>query len=205
MENQFTPTKANLIRAKENLKFSTSGYALLDKKRTVLVREAMELMSRAEDLQERVQSAFVNAYHALEVANITLGVNKVQDVAVAIAKDENFDILHRSVMGLELPEIVYKRSPKKAPVYGFYRTNAALDKAVSQMEDLRYLIYELAEIENALYVLSLEIKKTTKRANALDKIQIPRYREAVKSITEVLEEKEREDFFRLKRVKQIRS
>ena len=201
METQFTPTKSNLIKAKENLKFSVSGYALLDKKRTVLIREAMELMDRAAEIQKRVQSEFVEAYETLRIANVTLGVNKVQDVALSISKDEDMDILHRSVMGVELPEVVYKRNHKTEPSYGFYRTNVALDKAVQKMADLRYLIYELAEIENAMYMLSLEIKKTTKRANALDKIQIPRYKEAVKYITEVLEEKEREDFFRLKKVK----
>lgn len=201
MENQFTPTKANLIKAKENLSFSKNGYALLDKKRTVLIREAMELMDRASEMQKKVRKEFVDAYEALEIANITLGVNTVSDVAVSISKDENFDILHRSVMGLELPEVVYKRDTKLEPSYGFYRTNVALDKAVKEMAELRYLIYELAELENAMYMLSLEIKKTAKRANALDKIQIPRYKEAVKYITDVLEEKEREDFFRLKKVK----
>lgn len=73
------------------------------------------------------------------------------------------------------------------------------------MEEIRYLVYELAELENAMYMLSLEIKKTAKRANALDKIQIPRYQAAVKYITEVLEEKEREDFFRLKKIKSKKS
>lgn len=67
--------------------------------------------------------------------------------------------------------------------------------------EIKYLIYELAEIENAVYKIAMEIKKTGKRANALDKIQIPRYEEAVKYIQDVLEEKEREDFFRLKKVK----
>ena len=201
MENQFTPTKSNLIKAKENLKFSINGYALLDKKRTVLIREAMTLMDRATEIQKRVQHEFIDAYDTLRIANVTLGVNKVQDVAVSISKDEDMDILHRSVMGLELPEVMCQRSQSSEPSYGFYRTNAALDKAVKKMAELRYLIYELAEIENAMYMLSLEIKKTAKRANALDKIQIPRYQEAVKYITEVLEEKEREDFFRLKKVK----
>ena len=201
MENQFTPTKANLIKAKENLDFSINGYALLDKKRTVLIREAMDLMDRAERMQKRVRKEFEEAYAALEIANITLGVNKVADVSLAINNDEEFDILHRSVMGLELPEVMYQRDQKTEPSYGFYRTNVALDKAVQKMEEIRYLVYELAELENAMYMLSLEIKKTAKRANALDKIQIPRYKEAVKYISDVLEEKEREDFFRLKKVK----
>ncbi|MDO4793342.1 MAG: V-type ATP synthase subunit D, partial [Filifactor alocis] len=80
-------------------------------------------------------------------------------------------------------------------------TNEKVDIAVMKFKDLRYLIYELAEIENAVFKISMEIKKTAKRANALQKIQIPKYEEAVKYIQEVIEEKEREDFFRLKKIK----
>ncbi|MDU5083548.1 MAG: V-type ATP synthase subunit D, partial [Bacillota bacterium] len=85
--------------------------------------------------------------------------------------------------------------------YGFFRTNPAFDKAVLNFSDIRKLIYDLAEIENSVYKLAMEIKKTQKRANALDKIQIPKYTTTIKYIEEVLEEKEREDFFRLKKVK----
>lgn len=76
-----------------------------------------------------------------------------------------------------------------------------MDIAAKKFLEIKYLIYELAEIENAVYKIAMEIKKTGKRANALDKIQIPLYEEAVKYIQDVLEEKEREDFFRLKKVK----
>ena len=76
-----------------------------------------------------------------------------------------------------------------------------VDQTVMKFKNLRYLIYELAEVENAVFKIAMEIKKTAKRANALEKIQIPRYEEAVKYIQEVIEEKEREDFFRLKKIK----
>ena len=201
MQNQFTPTKANLIKARESLAFSKSGYALLDKKRTVLIREAMTLVERANEIQKKVKEEFEDAYSTLEIANITLGVNNVSDVAMSIPKQEEFQILYRSVMGVEIPMVVYERDENKNPNYSFFRTNSALDNAVKTLENLKYLVYELAEIENAVYMISLEIKKTVKRANALEKIQIPRYEEAVKYISEVLEEKEREDFFRLKKVK----
>ena len=201
MQNQFTPTKANLIKARENLAFSKSGYALLDKKRTVLIREAMTLVERANEIQKKVKEEFEDAYSTREIANITLGVNNVSDVAMSIPKQEEFQILYRSVMGVEIPMVVYERDENKNPNYSFFRTNSALDNAVKTLENLKYLVYELAEIENAVYMISLEIKKTVKRANALEKIQIPRYEEAVKYISEVLEEKEREDFFRLKKVK----
>ena len=201
MQNQFTPTKANLIKARESLAFSKSGYALLDKKRTVLIREAMTLVERANEIQKKLKEEFEDAYSTLEIANITLGVNNVSDVAMSIPKQEEFQILYRSVMGVEIPMVVYERDENKNPNYSFFRTNSALDNAVKTLENLKYLVYELAEIENAVYMISLEIKKTVKRANALEKIQIPRYEEAVKYISEVLEEKEREDFFRLKKVK----
>lgn len=201
MENQFTPTKANLIKAKENLAFSKVGYSLLDKKRNVLIREAMDLVDRANEIQMKVKEQFDEAYRTLQVANITLGVNNVSDVSLSIPKNEDIEILHRSVMGVEIPMVIYKRDENKNPNYSFFRTNAALDNAVKTLEELKYLVYELAEIENAVFKISLEIKKTVKRANALEKIQIPRYEDAVKYISDVLEEKEREDFFRLKKVK----
>jgi V/A-type H+-transporting ATPase subunit D len=66
---------------------------------------------------------------------------------------------------------------------------------------VNYLIYELAEVEDSVYKLALEVKRTQKRTNALKNIQIPKYKAIVKMISEMLEEKEREDFFRLKVLK----
>ena len=174
MQNQFTPTKANLIKARENLAFSKSGYALLDKKRTVLIREAMTLVERANEIQKKVKEEFEDAYSTLEIANITLGVNNVSDVAMSIPKQEEFQILYRSVMGVEIPMVVYERDENKNPNYSFFRTNSALDNAVKTLEDLKYLVYELAEIENAVYMISLEIKKTV---NAQMRLKRFRYRD----------------------------
>jgi len=70
-----------------------------------------------------------------------------------------------------------------------------------KFNELKYMIYELAEVETSVYKLAEEIKKTKKRANALEKIRIPKYEERIKEIEEILEEKEREDFFRLKMIK----
>lgn len=200
MAQDFTPTKANLIKAKESLIFSRKGFSLLDKKRTVLIREAMNLVEQANQIQHKVQQEFQEGYRALQVVNMTIGIHNVEEIALSIGGDEDFDILYRSVMGLEVPMVKYNIH-EQHPSYSFYRTNPAMDIAVMKFRQIKYLIYELAEIENAVYKIAMEIKKTAKRANALDKIQIPRYVDAVKYIQEVLEEKEREDFFRLKKVK----
>lgn len=198
--NNLAPTKANLIKSKSMLNFSVKGYELLDKKRNVLIREMMGLVSRATEVQTKIQETFDTAYDALRFANITLGVENVEEIAISILNTEDYNILSRSVMGVEIP-IVKRAKEEKALNYGLFRTNAALDEAVEKFNEIRRLIYELSEIETSVYKLAMEIKKTQKRANALEKIQIPKYKAEVKRITEVLEEKEREDFFRLKKVK----
>lgn len=195
-----TPTKANLIKAKSLLDFSEKGYDLLDKKRSVLVREMMGLIDRVKDVQIRITDTFEQAYRALEVVNVTMGVNNVEEVSVSIPKVEEYEILLKSIMGVEIPTVKFEEKDLQ-PYYGFFRTNPAMDIAVTKFREVKYLIYELSEIENSVYKLAMEIKKTQKRANALEKIQIPKYNKQVKFISEALEEKEREDFFRLKKVK----
>lgn len=200
MNSQLAPTKANLIKSKNMLTFSKKGYDLLDKKRNVLIREMMSLVSSAKEIQEKIQENFDSAFEALKFANITLGFNAVEELAISVPDTEDFQLLYHSVMGVEIPEVRYEENPLTV-TYGFYRTNAALDEAMEKFRLVRFLTYELAEIENAVYKLAMEIKKTQKRANALEKIQIPKYRQIVKNIEETLEEKEREDFFRLKKIK----
>ncbi len=194
------PTKSNLIKAKNSLEFSKKGFELLDKKRTVLIKEMMSLIDKAKEVQERVSTTFKEAYKALEFVNITLGVNNVDEISLSIEKEEEFEILLKSIMGVEIPKVIYEKE-KLEPQYGFFRTNPVLDTAIAKFTEVKHLIYELAEIENSVFKLAVEIEKTQKRANALEKIQIPKYTSEIKFIQEVLEEKEREDFFRLKRVK----
>lgn len=199
MEN-IAPTKANLMSAKGSLEFSQKGFELLDKKRNVLIREMMSYMDRARELQERINTTFTEAYEALMKANITLGISNVDEIAMSIPEAQDFDVLFRSVMGVEVPTISYERKEIE-PKYGFYRSNTALDLAYQKFNDVKYLIFELGEVENAVYKLAMEVKKTQKRANALENIQIPKFKEIVKNISDVLDEKDREDFFRLKIVK----
>lgn len=196
----FAPTKSTLMAAKSSLEFSEKGYELLDKKRNVLIREMMSYVSKARELQNEVNVTFSKAYKVLESANINSGITNVEDIAMTVEEAMDYDILFKSVMGVEVPKIIFERKEME-PKYGFYRTSAAIDDAMKEFNKVKYLTYELAEVENAVYRLAMEVKKTQKRANALKNIQIPKFEEIVKFVTEVLEEKEREDFFRLKVVK----
>lgn len=200
MQENIAPTKANLMTAQVALDFSKKGYELLDKKRNVLIREMMSFMDRAKVIQQKMQEIFKEAYEALIMANITIGINEVNEVAESIPQATEFTILTQSVMGVEIPQIKYEKR-ELVPYYSFYHTNTALDVALKEFHQVKYLVYELAEIEDSVYKLATEIKRTQKRTNALKNIQIPKYEALVKMISEMLEEKEREDFFRLKVLK----
>ncbi len=200
MQENIAATKANLINAQSSLDFSRKGYELLDKKRNVLIRNLMEFMYRAKNIQQEMREIFKDAYQALTVANISLGINEVNEVAKSIPQTTEFNILGHSVMGVEIPQVKYEKHNIE-PYYSFYHTNTALDVALQKFQQVKYLLYELAEIEDSVYKLAIEIKRTQKRTNALKNIQIPKYENMVKYISEVLEEKEREDFFRLKVLK----
>ncbi len=201
MQENIASTKANLIAAQTALEFSKKGFELLDKKRNVLIKNLISFTERAKEIQQKMRIIFKEAYEALIVANITLGINEVYEVARSIPlTTTKFDILTYSIMGVEIPKIKYEQH-EIVPCYSFYHTNTALDMALQKFQQVKYLLYDLAEIEDSIYRLTIEIKRTQKRTNALKNVQIPKYEALVKFISEDLEEKEREDFFRLKVLK----
>lgn len=194
------PTKGNLIIAKNTLALSKTGYGLLDKKRNILIREMMNLIDAAKALQSKIESTFTNAYSALEQANIDIGIETVEKIGYAMNVEDSLEIKFRSVMGVEIPIVMLDEQPIK-PDYGMKNTGSALDEAVVSFVKVKYLTRQLAQIETSVYRLADSIKKTQKRANALKNIMIPRYEEETKNIQNALDEKEREEFSRLKVIK----
>lgn len=200
METGFFPTKGNLINVKKTLTLSKQGYELLDKKRNILIREMMTLIENAKNIQSVIHITFSQAYQALQNANILIGISEVEQLGYAVPEEKSINMHFRSVMGVEIP-IVNMDKKSAEPTYGFLRTNTALDIAYINFEKVKRLSADLAEIENAIYRLATNIKRTQKRANALKNIVIPKYDKAVSNIQNALEEKEREEFTRLKLIK----
>ena len=192
------PTKGNLMSAKRSRALASTGYELLDRKRNILIREMMGLMDTAKAVQDQIDVVFTEAYAALQKANISLGI--CDRIAESVAVDESLTIQYRSVMGVELPHIP-DRSPPPRPEYGFASTSSALDDAYIKFHRVKELTRQLAEVETSIYRLAESIRKTQKRANALQNIVIPNFDRTVRFISDALEEKEREEFVRLKVIK----
>ena len=204
MDPNTFPTKGNLILAKNSLELSRQGYELMDKKRNILIRELMDLIAEATDIQDEIDVTFTNAYRALQKANIQMGIHEVEQISLGVPVEDSIRIKRRSVMGTEIPKVEYE-PVKQKPAYSFYRTKMSLDEAFRQFTRVKELTVRLAEVENSAYRLAYNIKKTQKRANALSNITIPKYTALVKEIQEYLEEKEREEFTRLKVIKRAKA
>lgn len=200
MDPNTFPTKGNLILAKNSLALSRQGYELMDKKRNILIRELMGLIEEAEDIQEEIDATFAAAYRALQRVNIQMGIHAVEEIAKTVPVERSIRIKRRSVMGTEIPKVEYEKGERKPP-YSLYNTRMSLDEACAEFEKVKELTIRLAGVENSAYRLAYNIKKTQKRANALSHITIPKYEGLVKEIQEYLEEKEREEFTRLKVIK----
>ncbi len=202
MSNQVAPTKGNLISSKKSLNLAKVGFELLDRKRNILIREMMALISRAEKIQESIDSTYSKAYLALQKANITLGI--CNELSESVPIEDSLDLSYKSIMGVEIPIVSSNVKDADHIPFGLYGTNSDLDNAYNCFVEVKKLTIELAEVETSVYLLANAIKKTQKRANALKNVMIPKFEKSVKVITEALEEKEREEFSRLKVIKKNR-
>ena len=197
---QSAPTKGNLNAAKRSRALADNGYELMDRKRNILIREIMDLIDEAESLQQRIDSTFSEAYASMRLAEISMG-GSAESGANVVPIDDSFSIRFRSVMGVELPVVSAEPEEPSGPPYGLAFTSSDLDDAYFKFAEVKELIRELAETENCIYRLAYAIKKAQKRANALQNLVIPGLDSEIARISDALEEKEREEFVRLKVVK----
>lgn len=198
MSRKVIPTKGNLMRLNARMKLATKGYELMDRKRNILVREMMSILNEVKELRKTITTKFKTAYKALQDANITLGI--VSDISKSIPVNDGLSIKYRSVMGVEIPKVTHEAEHIRL-TYGFSATNTKFDYAYKTLLELRTMIVTLAEIDNATYRLANAIRKTRKRANALNQIVLPQLTSNIKFIKDTLEEKEREAFSRQKMIK----
>ena len=144
MDPNTFPTKGNLILAKNSLALSRQGFELMDKKRNILIREMMELIDQAKDIQAQIDETFRTAYAALQNANMELGIAFVQQVSYTVPVEDSVRIKTRSVMGTEIPLVEYDKQLTNTPTYAYYSTRVSLDQAKAAFEKVKELSIQLA-------------------------------------------------------------
>ncbi len=197
---KLSPTRSNLRTMRERLALAREGHQLLNKKRDVLIMEILRLITDAERIQREVDKEFVRAYQVMQEARAVMGTERVRRLALSRPQEVDVEITPRSIMGVVVPSVRYT-VPERRMTYGFGDTSVLLDQVQQQWSIVLSRMGQLAEKVTTVWRLALELRRTQRRVNALEHIFIPSYEETVDYIREMLEEKDREDLFRLKRAK----
>lgn len=198
------PTRSELLEVKRRIKLSQAGYKILKMKRDGLILEFFKILEEAKEIRQKVNADYGVAMKRIATAKAVDGVIAVKSAAFALKVHPEIQLRSKNVMGLVVPEIeatsIRAEADKRG--YGVIGTSVYIDEAAKAFEDLTETIVEAAEIETTMKRLLDEIEKTKRRVNALEYKVIPELKEAQAFISLRLEEMERENIFRLKRIKQ---
>ena len=202
MAQDIKPTRSELLKLKKQIKLAKSGYSLLKKKRDGLILEFFEVLKKAKSLREELANEYKIALEKINIARTLEGDLKVKSMAMAINAIPDVKLATKNIMGVKVPKIESSEI-KKAFMergYGIYNSSA-IDEAASAYEKVVEKIILAAEVETSMRKLLNEIEKTKRRVNALEFVVIPSLDKTKAFIQLRLEEIERENIFRMKRIK----
>ncbi|AFK21937.1 V-type ATP synthase subunit D [Pyrococcus sp. ST04] len=199
------PTRMELLKLKRRVKLAERGHKLLKEKQDALIMEFFTIYDEALNLRRELIQKINEAFEALRRAQIDIGSLRLREIALGVKPNKEIEVKTRNIMGVRVPLIEAPDLKRKASErgYAFISTSSAVDVAAEKFEEVLELAIKLAEVEESLKRLGKEIEKTKRRVNALEYIIIPRMKNTIKFIEQHLDEMERENFFRLKRVKAL--
>lgn len=205
MASSVKPTRSELLQLKKKIKLAKSGHSMLKKKRDGLIIEFFKALENAKSIRSELVREYISA---LEKINITRALDsdlRLKSIALAIKDKPIIDIETKNIMGVLVPKV--RKSPLQksslARGYGYISGSIKIDEAALAYERLVEKVLTAAEYETILKRLLQEIDKTKRKVNALEKVTIPRLEQDASYIRLRLEEMERENFSRLKHIKQV--
>jgi len=199
-----SPTRMELLEIRKKLKLAEKGHKLLEEKRDALVERFFDLIHKRDDLTNNIDKDFNSAFLSLIKSQMIMGEEKVEEISHQSDDIGNIDFTHDNIMGVKIPKMITDEiNFDIKPKYGFFETCSSLDDATIKFNKLMKKIIELADLEGGIKSLAIEIEKTKRRVNVLENNLIPKLKSTRKYIEMQLEELEREDFFRRKRIKSI--
>ncbi|TAL47145.1 V-type ATP synthase subunit D [archaeon] len=198
-----TPTRSTLLKLNRTIKLAVSGHSLLKRKRDGLIQEFFKVFNQAKDAKSQLQENYMGARTAIALARAVDGSSTVRSAAFAHKEPADIQFETKNVMGVTVPKIQsqFEVSAFNTRGYGVIGTSGYIDDAAESYEKVLKSIIVAAEIETTLRKLLMEIDKTKRRVNALEFRTIPSMKKDAKYVKQRLEEMEREDVFRLKRIK----
>ncbi len=203
MSNDVKPTRKNLMAIEERIELSERGHDTLEKKRDGLIMEFMDILDQAQDVRSDLEDTYEDAQHAIDMARAMDGDVAVRGAAAALKEHPELTTQSKNIMGVVVPEIESSKVQKTLDErgYGVMGTSARIDEAAEAYEELLEQIILAAEVETAMKKMLEEIETTKRRVNALEFKLLPELRDNQEYIEQKLEEQEREEIFRMKKIK----
>ena len=195
------PTRMELLALRKRRDIAERGRDLLREKLDALMIEFFESVRNISALRERSHALLEEAYALFIETQMIHGSAKLEQLSIGVEDRFDLEAETRNVIGVTLPDMQLKVSPLKSAPYNLLATSARLDDATMKMAEALKAIAELSSAEAATRKLAEAIASTKRRVNSLEYIIIPRVLGSIRYIQMHLEEREREDFFRLKRIK----
>jgi V/A-type H+-transporting ATPase subunit D len=201
---QVIATKIELIKIRRSMQISKMVHKILDDKREVLLKKIDEMIDEANKAREDIWDPLDDIYKSIFQSYLTLGNSVIQSLASSTPPSISVDVHIKRIVDVKIPSLEVSTKNKSPNLtYGFSYTNSSLDQATKLIRDILPGICKAAEYENAIFSLAKELEKTQKLINALEYVIIPQYQNALTFIKSTLEEREREEFVRLKKVKAV--
>ena len=199
-----TATKIELIKIRRSLQVSTMVHKILDDKREVLLKKIDEMIEEANRTRGDIWSPLSDIYSAVNDSYMSLGTSTLESISDSTPGIMEVNVDVRRIVDVKIPTLKIKTKEAGQELsYGFSETNVYVDKASKLIKNMLPQICKAAEYENAIFSLAKELEKTQKLINALEFVIIPQYQNAISFIKGTLEEREREEFVRLKKVKVV--
>jgi len=195
------PTRMELLALRKRRDIAERGRDLLREKLDALMIEFFESVRQISALRERSHDLLQEAYTLFVEAQMVHGLVRLEQFSIGAQDRFDLDAKTRNVIGVTLPSLQMKVAPLKGAPYNMLATSAKLDDATAKMTEALKAIAELGSAEAATRKLAQAIASTKRRVNSLDYVIIPHVLQSIRYIQMHLEEREREDFFRLKRIK----
>ncbi|MEJ5284224.1 MAG: V-type ATP synthase subunit D [Brevinematia bacterium] len=203
---EIAPTKTNLLEYKEQLQFSIEGHDLLEEKREVLVMHLLEIAEDVKNKREILNQKLKDMYYQFKLLKLEFGELGLRKILMDnYEKFDRLAITEKSIMGVNIPVVKQKKKEERKMNFESLTSLERFriyDRFSKKSKEFIEILIQVAELEARAWRLAYEIKKTQRRVNALENIFIPEFKEIIKFIQDTLEERERETFFQMKRVKE---
>ncbi len=203
MAEDVKPTRKNLMEVEDRIEFSEQGHDTLEQKRDGLIMEFMDILDQAQDVRSDLESDYETAQQKIDMARAMEGDVAVRGAASALKEYPEITTESKNIMGVVVPQIESSKVKKDLDErgYGLLGSSARIDEAADAYEELIESIILAAEVETAMKKMLKEIEVTKRRVNALEFKLLPDLYENQEYIEQKLEEQEREEIFRLKKIK----